>query len=402
MVAAIREAARRRDARVYLVGGFVRDLLLGRPIRDFDAVVEGDGAGLARLLAASLGGRLTEHARFATASIALPDGRTIDVAAARRETYRHPGALPDVVTGASLVEDLARRDFAVNAMAMEVTARRSLVDPFGGRADLARRRLRVLHGRSFLDDPTRALRGVRYETRLGFLLEGGTRAALRAALEEGAMDRVSGARVRTELERIFAEPAPPRSVARLRALGLAGAIAPALGAAADPVRRLGLVAALSASASFSPAPDWLCYLLSWMSGASATEHGQVADRLALAGAAAKSLRRWAATLARVGAGLAALAPSELVRRASGLSPNEIVAAASRLPARDRAALLAAGDPSKAPALSIGGADLLAAGVPAGRAIGAALARTRAAREDGRIGPEQELEFALRVARGDAS
>src|SRR4051794_33719546 len=168
----IREAAGGTPA--YLVGGAVRDLLLGREDRaDIDVVVEGDVAAIA----AALGGEARSHERFGTATVRVGD-LVADLAAARAESYAHPGALPEV-RPAALADDLARRDFSVNAMAIPLGGEARLIDPHEGAGDVERRALRVLHGRSFVDDPTRALRAARYAARLGFALDPETEALVR-------------------------------------------------------------------------------------------------------------------------------------------------------------------------------------------------------------------------------
>src|SRR5215210_1449835 len=158
----VREAASGIPA--YLVGGAVRDLLLGHARADIDVAVEGELGELTR----RLGGEIRHHDRFATASVRIDD-LVVDLAATRRETYPRPGALPEV-RPAGLADDLARRDFTLNAMALPLAEPR-LIDPQGGLADLERGRLRVLHPGSFRDDPTRALRAARYAARYGFALD---------------------------------------------------------------------------------------------------------------------------------------------------------------------------------------------------------------------------------------
>lgn len=189
----VRAAAREP---VFLVGGAVRDLLLGRPRADVDLVVEGDATALAE----RLGGASAEHQRFGTAK-AVVDGHEIDLASARTETYPQPGSLPVVSSAASVEEDLARRDFTVNAMAIPLQEEARLVDPYGGEADLGQGLLRVLHDRSFLDDPTRAIRAARYVSRFRFAPEPHTEALLRQA----DLSAVSADRRRAELERLAGE-----------------------------------------------------------------------------------------------------------------------------------------------------------------------------------------------------
>jgi tRNA nucleotidyltransferase (CCA-adding enzyme) len=189
----VREAAREP---VYLVGGAVRDLLLGRPRADVDLVVEGDAAALAE----RLGGASVEHERFGTVKVEV-EGHEVDVASARSETYPEPGVLPVVAPAESVEQDLARRDFSVNAIAIPLQGEPRLIDPHGGKADLDDGLLRVLHDRSFVDDPTRAIRAARYASRFGFALEPKTEELLRRT----DLTTVSADRRRAELERLAAE-----------------------------------------------------------------------------------------------------------------------------------------------------------------------------------------------------
>lgn len=218
-------AAARRVA-VYLVGGVVRDMLLGRSSTDLDLVVEGDAISLAEALARQTGGKLVAHRRFGTATVR--DGRqTVDLAMARTETYARPGALPQVRPG-SIRDDLARRDFTINAMALRVRPNGfgRLVDPFSGRRDLKAGLVRVLHDHSFIDDATRMLRAVRYEQRFGFCLEALTERLLRR--DVARLRAVSGDRVRHELDRILDEERPERALLRAGELGLLSRVHPAL------------------------------------------------------------------------------------------------------------------------------------------------------------------------------
>jgi tRNA nucleotidyltransferase (CCA-adding enzyme) len=207
---------------VHAVGGFVRDLILGRVLAqaaarvpDLDLVVEGDGIVFGRRLAEETGGHLVVHAAFGTASLeggTTPDGTRIgrvDIATARRERYGMPGALPDV-SPASIDEDLGRRDFSVNAMsvALAPSAWGRLLDPFGGQRDVAARRLRVLHPLSFVEDPTRIFRGARYAARLGLKPDAGFVRALALAWKVGEYPVLSGQRLRAELDLVMDEPDP--------------------------------------------------------------------------------------------------------------------------------------------------------------------------------------------------
>ncbi len=207
--------------RAYLVGGTVRDLLLRRPPRfDFDLAVVGDGERYARELAERLGGRVTAHDRFGTATVHYGDAH-VDVASARTETYPAPGALPEVAPAPTIEADLERRDFTINAMAVELPDA-ELLDPFNGREHLRDELLRVLHERSFEDDPTRIFRGARYEARLGFRMDPKTETLALHAVPY--VHQLSGARVREELYAIFAEDEGERALARLQLLGVGEAL----------------------------------------------------------------------------------------------------------------------------------------------------------------------------------
>src|SRR3954453_18647374 len=204
----LRQIAERAPA--YLVGGVVRDLLLGRPVTDVDVAIEGDAEALVDLPGFSL----ERDGLFLTGRLEQGDVK-IDVARARSESYPAPGALP-AVEPASIADDLARRDFTVNAMALPLGGRPALIDPHGGQGDLAGGLLRVLHQRSFVDDPTRALRGARYAARFGFELEPETERLLR----EADLSTVSGDRVDAALRKPPAEPRARRGFELLDEWGL--------------------------------------------------------------------------------------------------------------------------------------------------------------------------------------
>jgi tRNA nucleotidyltransferase (CCA-adding enzyme) len=349
---AVRSAAAGGDP-VYLVGGAVRDLLLGRDRADVDLVVIGDAAGLA----ARLGAEPVEHERFATAKVEL-DGHELDIATAREERYAHPGALPDVMPAGGIESDLRRRDFTINAMAVPLWGEPELIDPHGGRTDLDARLLRVLHERSLEDDPTRALRGARYAARFDFEPEPETAAQLRTA-DLGA---VSAERRETDLLRLAREPAAPRGFELLAEWGLVE-LRPDGAALAERVG--GLLAS----------PPW--------------QDIAPLDRAVLAaalGPAGTEEKLAAAHPQR---------PSLAVELADHCDPTEL-ALARALGAEwlDRYLL-----EWRSVSLEIDGEDLLAAGVPEGRAIGHGLREALIRKLDGEIsGREQELEVALAAAR----
>jgi tRNA nucleotidyltransferase (CCA-adding enzyme) len=239
------DAARRaggEEGGVYLVGGTVRDLLLGEPGFDVDLAVEGDGQAFARALAAELGGRLKPHDAFGTAVVEYGDGERVDVVTARGECYEAPAALP-TVEPSTIEDDLLRRDFTINAMAAALTGPEtgSLIDPFEGRRDLEAKTIRVLHDRSFVDDPTRIFRALRYASRYGFELEQHTAALAHEAIEAGLVGRLSPARLRDELVLLLDEPRADEAFALLEAFGADRAVHPGLAAdeaARDLFRRL--------------------------------------------------------------------------------------------------------------------------------------------------------------------
>src|SRR3954452_7403597 len=253
-------------APAWLVGGAVRDLMLGAQTIDVDVAIEGDARKVARELAARLGGEAVEHERFGTATVKA-DALTVDLASTRRESYAHPGALPEVEP-APLDEDLARRDFTVNAMAAALDSERlgELRDPYGGRGDLEAGLIRVLHPKSFIDDPTRLLRAVRYEARFGFLMDPETERLAREAIAAGAPSTVSGPRIRDELLDLLGETTVAASVGRMQELGLDRALSPLLGdarpedvaSAADAAERIGGQRRSAALAAMTaPSPDEL-------------------------------------------------------------------------------------------------------------------------------------------------
>ncbi len=227
LLESIGQTAQRSGTVAYAVGGCVRDWLLGIvDTTDLDVTVEGGGIALAQEAAAAFDGRVTVHQQFGTATVAFESAAhrpmaavknlvrsdsslRVDFATCRRETYVKPAAYPKVTAG-TLEDDLFRRDFTVNAMAVSLSPEQfgTLIDPFGGAADLHRKALRILHERSFLDDPSRVLRGVRFTERFGFHWDARTAKALRAAVAAGALGWLNPGRLRKELNLMCEEPDP--------------------------------------------------------------------------------------------------------------------------------------------------------------------------------------------------
>lgn len=224
VVRLLREIGRLGDERgcqVYVVGGVVRDLLLGHATLDLDLSVEGDGIAFARAVADRYRTGLAVFERFATARLVFPDGLKMDIATTRRESYAQPALLP-TVESASIEEDLYRRDFTINALAMQLNPGQygRLLDVYGGRRDLRARKIRVLHAGSFLDDPTRIFRAIRFEQRFGFRLERETLRLLAQAAATNLIQQLSGPRLQNEVLLLLAEHEPARAIARLAQLNL--------------------------------------------------------------------------------------------------------------------------------------------------------------------------------------
>jgi len=401
---AVRAVSARTAAPVYAVGGFVRDLLLGRANEDLDLVVEGDGIGFARELAGELGGRVREHAAFLTAVVVDPAGFAIDVATARSEFYRAPAALPEVQTSV-LRQDLYRRDFTINALAIRLGPERvpELIDFFGGQRDLAEGILRVLHSLSFIDDPTRLLRAVRLEQRLGFRLAPESVRLVEVALREGVFDRLSGGRLRDELEQL-AVPLErlPRAVERLAELGVLGVLAPGLAGSRELSHHLSRLVAVGgwhrisglAPASWSEARLAVPALGRRMTPAAAD---RFAVRLGLSG---ERLDRIARLHERLDASRALLERPEggvpthrLVEALEGLTEEELLLLMAELEPPAAAQVRSFLESWRELRPSLRGRDLLAAGWPPGPAVGEALTEVRRALLDGRVDEDGELAHA---------
>ncbi len=411
----VRRLAAAADARglaLYLVGGPVRDLALGKPLRDADLTVSsppgcalgGEAAALARE-AALPGDRVVAHARFGTARIALESGEAVDVATLRSEQYASPGALPEVAPG-TLEQDLRRRDFTLNGLALPLSAAAgsSLVDPGGGLADLGAGELRVFHAASFRDDPTRAFRAARFAARFGFGLARESRAALRAALRSGAFGAVSGERYAAELEKLFAEADaggdPARALALLHEWHVLPALEPGLTlprAALAPLRR--------ASRAGLPACDlgaraWVVGLMVWFAALPAPLARRALARLAIRGAVATRIAAFARTRDAALRALAAARGRGAIDAAlRGLPAEELAALRAWAPAGEQRRIDRHAAEDRALALPVSGDDLVAAGLT-GPEVGRALARIRAALLDRAIATREEaLLLARELAAG---
>ena len=392
--AAIEEARRRRII-LYLVGGGVRDLLLGESVADYDVVAEGDALSIASAVAQQLGARVVAHPRFGTA-VVRGEGFRLDLAGARTEEYQRPGALPSV-RPAALDRDLARRDFTINAMALQLNGAEAgrLIDPHGGERDLARRFVRILHDGSFQDDATRVYRALRYAARLRFEIEPHTESLLRR--DVSYVDAISGVRVRREIELIALESSAEAAVRDADSIGALAAAHPALrmgpagGAAAAAVGRLAETPASHRGAIL------FCLLLA---GASEEERESAVGRLALTGLQAAAVR-----------GLSALVQERPLLNQDSLGPS----AATRMlepqpPLAIEAFVLLEGSSLAAergrrylegwrfvrPRLD--GDDVESLGIPHGPQVGEALAALREARLDGKTASREDEEALIQRMR----
>ena len=382
---ALKELASESKLTAYLVGGPVRDWLLGLPCRDLDFVVEGDAPSLASALAERVDGRVIGHSRFGTATVAVGAGH-IDLVTARSEVYPFPGSLPEVEPS-NIADDLARRDFSINAMALDLeSGDLSPVDPLGGQEDLRLGRIRTIHPRSFLHDPTRLFRALKYEQRLGFELEDGTGEQLQAAVEGKYCDTVSGDRIRREIEKFLEEKDPAKPILRALETGLLASVFPAL-VHSEYVGRL----AAASNDGVGAACDPLAWVVALVYPLSMGEAEGLIGRLNMPGVWARAVRESVQLRnlepALAGAGMAA---SELNRRLEEFE-SRTLAVAARITENPEVAgnleRFLEENGNFGPVLN--GNDLLAMGVPPGPAVGRALASLRDLRIDRKINSEEE-------------
>lgn len=381
---ALRRRALEEPLLVYLVGGPVRDVLLGAPIKDLDFVLEGDAPALARSLADELKGEVVIHSSFGTATVVV-EGSRIDMVTARRETYPHAGALPEVSPG-TIDDDLARRDFSINALALPFFEQQpEVIDRHGGLADLVSGVVRILHPRSFIDDPTRILRAVRYEQRFDFHMESETEARLREALAGACLDAVSGDRLRHELERILEEQDPLPALNRAAELGVLAAIHPSL-------KNDNALASLQSTGL--PSADGcppLVYLAALVYHLSPVDVESVISRLNLPSSWAKVARDTIEIRHREAA-LSAdfLSGSQIYNLLEGLS-QEALLAVSHLaePALVDSKLRQFLDELAEVRPVLNGQDLLEMGVPEGPQVGQILRQLKEARLDRKVITEED-------------
>jgi tRNA nucleotidyltransferase (CCA-adding enzyme) len=375
----------------FLVGGAVRDLLLAGQTVDIDVAIEGDARSAARTIVERLGGEMVEHERFGTATVRAGD-LAVDLATTRRERYVEPGALPEVEP-AGLSEDLGRRDFTINAMALGLSGDSLgvLEDPHDGREDLSDGVIRVLHGKSFVDDPTRLLRALRYEARFDFRMDDQTERLAREAAAGAGFSTVSGPRVRDELLDLLREPGAPAAIQRMRELSLDRALHPDL--EADPE----LVASVQLASAETGADPVLAGLAALVSS-NPRALGEWLEDLHLGRRENDAVARAAVKGPQLASTLREELTPSAIHALLSCEPTEALAMAlaSRAPADPVLRYLA---DLRGIRLEITGDDLIRAGVPESPAVGRALSETLRRKLDGEVsGREEELKLALAIAR----
>jgi len=329
----VAEQAARNGLPAYAVGGFVRDLLLERAVNDFDIVIEGDAISFAHLLAKTYGGKITAHKKFGTATWRQNSASFLDLITARSETYSAPAALP-TVKFSTLHDDIVRRDFTINTLAMRLDGDHfgELRDDLNSRADLDRGLIRVLHPGSFIDDPTRIYRAVRYEQRYGFEIEPDTLSLIPAARQ--LIEKLSAQRIRHELDLMLGERTSMFMLARLAELDLLKPIHPALPSDILNYSKLyqpdtvepelsGIAACLDENGFFGPSRDMLWLL--WLAPLSKADLESVNKRLAFTADLTKSLLSASELLRSVDA-LVGARPSEWTNRLDDATLPAVAAA----------------------------------------------------------------------------
>jgi tRNA nucleotidyltransferase (CCA-adding enzyme) len=378
---------------VYLVGGTVRDILLGERGFDVDIAVEGDAIALAQALADALGGRVRAHEKFGTAVVLYGTGERVDVVTARTEFYDAPAALP-TVEHASIREDLFRRDFTINAMAASLKGDDfgRLVDPFGGRRDLDAGRIRVLHNLSFIDDPTRIFRAIRYENRYGFAMDEHTVRLARGCIEMGLVGDLSSARLRDELVALLEEGEIEHSILRLAELGADKAIHPHLAADDEAVVLIRRLNELNAAYGLG-VPTWRLGLIALARGLPPDEIYDWLARLKVRKRDAELIAHAVTVAPRLVERLEArdAEPAEVVTLADPYAPDAPLLA---LAMRDLEPLHRYFRELRDVRLDISGADLAELGLGESPRVGEILAELRRRKLNGELdGRESELAAA---------
>jgi tRNA nucleotidyltransferase (CCA-adding enzyme) len=397
------KAAEAEGMLAFVVGGFVRDLLLRIENCDIDIVVEGDGIKVAHRLASMLGARVSPHEQFGTAVLVLPDGFRMDVATARVEYYEYPAA-PPVVEQSSLRHDLFRRDFTINALAIRLNGRDAfrLVDFFGGQRDLKERTIRVLHNLSFVEDPARVIRAIRFEQRFDFTIGRQTAALLKNAVARDCFGQLSPVRLGTELGYILSEKQPLKMVRRMAELDVLRFIHPGISWGVESRQLLQRLQEAVAwygllYLDLPPLEKWFCYLMALLDPLTVEEARKVGGRLALP----ERLQTVIEKLWEERSGLSILLhrrpppkPSEIFGALRGVAPEALLVLMARAESEEALRWISHYlTTSRAIVTEIGGEDLIALGMEPGPRFKEILEEVRNRRIDGELKTkEEELAF----------
>lgn len=288
----IAKVAKKSGVSVFVVGGFVRDLLLGIANKDIDIAVEGDGILFASHLAQEFEGRVKVHKKFGTSVVIFPDGYKIDVATARQEYYEHPAALP-TVKPSSIKSDLYRRDFTINSLAVSLNGEGAfcLIDLFAGERDIEKKEIQVLHELSFIDDPCRLFRAIRFEQRYDFKICKQTEAFMRVAIKKGLVDSLSGTRLLNEIILVLKESQPLKCILRMKDLDLLQFLSPQM-MDTRALEKISAVLSWAETISLPEEPEiWYIYFLSLLYSLDEKSFARVVERLQMQARLKKSLIR---------------------------------------------------------------------------------------------------------------
>lgn len=382
----VKEVATEKSCRPFLVGGPVRDLLLGRSAFDIDLTLEEGSSVLARALAKRVEGRVRSYPQFLTYKVTAAGYPEIDIATARKERYRAPGSLPAVAPG-KLKDDLLRRDFSINAIAMDLIDG-SLHDPTEGERDLRARVIRVLHDKSFIDDPTRAFRAVRLAGRLGFSLDPHTESLLREAVQSGALATASRERLWKELFLAMDEDRAPAILVALDEYGLLESL---LGTRINRQATAALDAMRNEVIARPDLDRYVLYTGALLRGTEAT--AETLEGAGFSQKRARSVLQIAHDVPRFQQALAsAQSDRQRFRLFKSASPELLMVVAADKPGE--IANVARFEEFRRFKLPLRGNDLE---VPVGPHVARALERTREAVFTGEIAPEQARTFAREMA-----
>jgi tRNA nucleotidyltransferase (CCA-adding enzyme) len=401
LLAVVGKEGDRSGVNVYLVGGVVRDLLLHARNLDLDIMVEGDGIAFARRLGKILDGRVNSYKRFETAVVVLPSGLKLDVATARAEYYESPGALPKVEHG-TIKMDLFRRDFSINSLALQLNPKRfgTLHDFFGGQKDLRDGRIRVLHNLSFVEDPTRVFRAIRFEMRLNFRLGEVTRRLIKDAVDKDLLENIVGRRLYGELNQILKEKNPLPALQRMEELGVLRYIHPKMKITRTVLRLFRVLAKRMTEIGEEGGESACLYLAALSECLGSRQRKDLVERLAVPA----RVRERLAALVREGRRVAKLVdsnlpltPGEAFELLSG-SPREVVIYAwARTTRRGSAAAIGKYLRESVHLTTfIGGGDLKALGYPPGPLYRKMLSALLREKVDGAVmSGEEERQWVIR-------